>query len=164
MGSGPARLKAAERKECQEHGFYPRVAFSHTSPGMNMFQGQTVLSHEPFLLVSSETITRFHLERVKGVSDGWLVLKPACFPALFSSFRICVEKLEYRTLQPPRAPPQPPARAGHRLHRPPRALGAALRAVTSRFPTPAGGDSGGPEGFAHPLVSLKRCLCLKPNE
>lgn len=98
----------------------------------------------------------FHLtEWLKDGSDGWLVLKPGCFPALFPGFRICVEKLQYKTLKHPHAP----AYGGAGSTAPGRRSVPLFKGWMGRFTT-LGSDNTGPEGFAHPCVSLKRCFYL----
>lgn len=90
---------------------------------------------------------------------GWLKdgaeMKPGCFPALFPGFRICVEKLKYKTLKHPHTP----ACGGSRLHSPGGRSVLLFKGWTGRL-LKLGSDNTGPEGFAHPCVSLKRCLYL----
>lgn len=99
---------------------------------------------------------RFHLTGwLKDGAESCLVLKPGCFPALFPGFRICVEKLKYKT----RKHPHTRACGGSRLHSPGGCSVLLFKGWTGRL-LKLGSDNTGPEGFTHPCVFLKRCLYL----
>lgn len=71
-------------------------------------------------------------------------------------FRICVEKLKYKTLK---HPPHLPVGQQAALSWWGRSSVLLFKGWTGRL-LKLGSDNTGPEGFAHPCVSLKRCLYL----
>lgn len=144
----PLKSQGCRVQRMRDHSFYPQGLFDTHTP-MNIFQVQIVLSHELFLQVSSGQL----LVPLNRVTQGWSWDEACCFPALFPGFRICVEKLKYKT---PEAPPHTclwGQQAALSWWAP---VLLSFKGWTGRRLLKLGSDNTGPEGFASPCVSLKR--------